>query len=49
MEKVNDFTIRKEYPREKDYIVWEYEDSFKTVFKNYGLINENKFTAGNFF
>ena len=32
MEKVNDITIRKEYPREKDYIVWEYEDSFNTMF-----------------
>lgn len=32
MEKVNDITIRKEYIREKDYIVWEYEDSFNTMF-----------------
>ena len=32
MERVNDFTISKEYPREKDYIVWEYEDSFNTMF-----------------
>ena len=32
MEKVNDITIRKEYPREKDYIVWEYEDSFNTMY-----------------
>lgn len=32
MERVNDFTIRKEYIREKDYIVWEYEDSFNTMF-----------------
>ena len=31
MEKVNDITIRKEYIREKDYIVWEY-DSFNTMF-----------------
>ena len=49
MEKVNDFTIRKEYTREKDYIVWEYEYIFKTVFKNYGLIHANIFPAGNFF
>ena len=32
MERVNDITIRKEYPREKDYIVWEYEDSFNTMY-----------------
>ena len=32
MEKVNDFTIRKQYIREKDYIVWEYEDSFNTMY-----------------
>ena len=32
MEKVNDITIRKQYPREKDYIVWEYEDSFNTMY-----------------
>ena len=49
MERVNDITIRKQYPREKDYIIWEYEDSFKTVFKNYGLIHANIFPVGNFF
>ena len=32
MEKVNSTTIRKKYPREKDYIVWEYEDSFNTMY-----------------
>ena len=31
MERVNDFTIRKEYPREKDYIIWEYDNSFSTM------------------
>ena len=31
MEKVNDFTIRKEYPREKDYIIWEYDNNFSTM------------------
>jgi len=31
MERVNDFTISKEYPREKDYIVWEYDNSFSTM------------------
>ena len=32
MKKVNSTTIRKKYPREKDYIVWEYEDSFNTMY-----------------
>lgn len=31
MERVNDFTTRKEYPREKDYIIWEYDNSFSTM------------------
>jgi|GEM_PF-1801091 hypothetical protein len=49
MKKVNSTTIREKYSREKDYIVWEYEDSFNTVFKNYGLILVNIFPVGNFF
>ncbi|WP_315044993.1 hypothetical protein [Capnocytophaga sputigena] len=32
MKKVNSTTIREKYPREKDYIVWEYEDSFNTMY-----------------
>ena len=33
MERVNDITIRKEYPREKDYMVWEYdENNFNTMY-----------------
>ena len=33
MERINDITIRKEYPREKDYMVWEYdENNFNTMY-----------------
>ena len=41
MERVNDITIRKEYPREKDYIVWEYEDSFNTMYVYKDFNNDN--------